>query len=37
MHTGEKKSKQSVPYPDVVWWDSTARPSGGRDSELGYV
>ena len=37
MHIGEQKSKQDVPYPDVVWWVSTARPSGERGGELGYV
>jgi len=37
MHTGEQKIKQAVPYPDVVLWVSTARPSGGRDIELGCV
>jgi len=36
MHTGEQKSKQAVPNPEV-WWVSTAKPSGGRESELGCV
>jgi hypothetical protein len=30
MHTGEQKSKLAVPDADVVWWVSTARPSGGK-------
>jgi hypothetical protein len=31
---GEQKSERTVPYPDIAWWVSTARASGGKDSEL---